>query len=152
MSSGTDPNAIGLQHPAFKTPKADLLGWINDFYELDYKEIADGSDGAVYCQIVDSLFPEDFSREWKKVRWDYVTEVDRYKNWKLLQVFFSKKKITRKFDVAKIVDRKAKANLEMMQWMKYYFDYHYAGQPYDAAARRQKKKEKKKKEKPLGKI
>jgi len=129
-----DPSLIGLQHEAYKTSKGTLLAWINDFYDLDYKKPQDACYGAVYCQVVDSLFPDEFSKSWKKVKWNYRNQ--ETKNWKLLQEFFNKKKVTKPIPINDLIEGKMMANLEFMQWMKYFFDYHYNGQSYDATARR----------------
>lgn len=52
-----DPSKIGLQHPAFAVSKNTLLSWLNDFFELNYTKVEECATGAVYCQILDCIYP-----------------------------------------------------------------------------------------------
>lgn len=58
----------------------------------------------------------------------------------VLQSVFDSQQITKHVDVSRLVKGKFQDNLEMLQWMKHYFDTHYGGQPYDAKARREEAK------------
>ena len=53
-----------------------------------------------------------------------------------MQKAFDKNGITRHIEVTKLVKAKYQDNLEIMQWLKRYFDINYNGEPYDAVGRR----------------
>ena len=37
--------------------RLELLAWVNDLIDTDYPKIETLSDGIAYCQILDSMFP-----------------------------------------------------------------------------------------------
>lgn len=90
--------------------------------------------GAVYCQIIDAIYPGTFP--FSKVKWQAQHEYEFVNNFKLLQKAFDKNGITRHIEVTKLVKAKYQDNLEFMQWLKRYFDLNYNGEPYDAVGRR----------------
>lgn len=90
--------------------------------------------GAVYCQIIDAIYPGTFPIS--KVNWQAKHEYEFVNNFKILQKAFDKNGITRHIEVQKLVKAKYQDNLEFMQWLKRYFDINYNGEPYDAAGRR----------------
>lgn len=55
MSS--EQQAIGMMEGAFFVPKGDLINWVNTLLELEITSIQQLGTGAVYCQIVDAMFP-----------------------------------------------------------------------------------------------
>jgi RP/EB family microtubule-associated protein len=75
-----------------------------------------------------------------KVNFDAKTEYEYVANYKVLQNVFDAQQITKHVDVARLVKGKFQDNLEMLQWMKHFFDTHYGGQAYDARARREEAK------------
>jgi RP/EB family microtubule-associated protein len=98
-------------------------------------QIEQCATGAVYCQILDSIFPGSVSLS--KVKWDAKSNHEFVANFKILQQAFSKHNITRYIDAAKLTKAKYQDNLEMLQWMKAYFDMnHQEGTEYDALSRR----------------
>ena len=90
--------------------------------------------GAVYAQIIDAIYPGTFPMS--KVNWGAKHEYEFVNNYKVLQKAFDKNGITRHIEVTKLVKAKYQDNLEMMQWLKRYFDLNYNGEPYDAIGRR----------------
>ncbi len=55
MSS--EQQAIGMMEGAFFVPKGDLINWVNSLLSLEITAIQQLGTGAVYCQIVDSMYP-----------------------------------------------------------------------------------------------
>lgn len=134
-----DLNSIGINHPGFAVSEKELMNWINGFYCLNLKGKEDLRGGAHYVQVLDSIYPEMNilqSKAYRKVRFDYVTDYDLAKNWKLLQVILNGKGVTRNIPIQDILKKKPGASLQLLQWMKLYFDAHYQGNAYDAEARR----------------
>ena len=61
-------------------------------------------------------------------------------SFQVLQSVFDSQQITKHVDVARLVKGKFQDNLEMLQWMKHYWDTHSGGQPYNAKERREEAK------------
>jgi RP/EB family microtubule-associated protein len=57
-------------------------------------------------------------------------------NYKVLQELFNSEKITRNVDVSTLVKGRYMAALEMLQWIKNYFDQNFSGGDYDGPKRR----------------
>ena len=55
--SNEQQQAIGMMEGAFFVPKGDLMAWVNSMLDLEITKIEQLGTGAVYCQIVDSMFP-----------------------------------------------------------------------------------------------
>ena len=90
--------------------------------------------GAVYCQIIDAIYPGTV--QMSKVNWGAKHDYEYAYNYKILQTAFQKNNIARFVDPTKLMRAKYQDNLEMLQWIKRYFDINYNGAPYDAVARR----------------
>jgi len=89
----------------------------------------------MHCQILDAIYPGKVPLG--KVNFDAKTEYEYVANYKVLQTVFDQQQITKHVDVARLIKGKFQDNLEMLQWIKQFFDSHYGGQPYDARARRE---------------
>lgn len=76
--------------------------------------------GAVYCQIMDSLFPKQVHMS--KVQWKAKNEWEFINNFKILQQSFLKCKLNKYIDVERLSKAKYQDNLEFAQWMKRFFD------------------------------
>jgi RP/EB family microtubule-associated protein len=74
---------------------------INGLLHLDYTRVEQCANGAAYCQIIDSLFTEEFPL--KKVSFTAKSENHSIKNYKVLQQFFMQKGIDKTIDVDKVV-------------------------------------------------
>ena len=131
MSTG---DSIGMMEGAFFVSRSEILEWINDLLELSLTKVEQAATGAVYCQIIDSIYPGSFA--FSKVKWGAKHEYEFVENYKVLQQAFQKNGITKHIEVAKLVKAKYQDNLEFLQWMKRYFDINYNGEPYDAVGRR----------------
>ena len=83
---------------------------------------------------MDALYPNHVPLH--KVNFAAKFDYEYIKNYKILQAVFNKLGIPKVIEVNKLVKGKYQDNLEFLQWMKRYYDLHYQGQDYDAAARR----------------
>lgn len=118
---------------AFFVSRTELLAWANSFFALNLTKVEQCSNGAVYCQIIDACHPGSVAM--KKVNW--AARADQcIPNYKVLQQSFDKCGIQRHIEVDKLVRGKYQDNLEMLQWIKTYFDRTFPGGEYDAMARR----------------
>jgi len=129
-----DPSTIGLQHPAFAVGKVALLQWLNNQFELSYAKVEECASGAVYCQILDAVYPGQVPM--KTVKWNAKSDVDWVANFKIAQKVMTAQNIAKPVPIDKLVKGKYQDNLEFLQWFKHFFECRYGGQPYDAAARR----------------
>ena len=66
----------------------DMLHWVNDCLQVNFKKIEDLCTGAAYCQFMDMLFPG--SVPLKRVKFKTNLEHEYIQNFKLLQASFKK--------------------------------------------------------------
>jgi len=128
---------IGMMEGAYFVGRVELLNWLNDFLQLDYKKVEQVCSGSAYCQLMDALYPGKVPLS--KVNFNAKFEYEYLKNFAVLQQIFDKVGIDKRIDVNTLIKGKFQDNLEFLQWMKKYFDMHYGGDPYDAVGRRQGK-------------
>jgi RP/EB family microtubule-associated protein len=100
-----------------------LLKWLNDFFDAGYSKVEQTCTGAMHCQILDAIYPGKVPLG--KVNFDAKTEYEYVANYKVLQTVFDQQQITKHVDVARLVKGKFQDNLEMLQWIKQFFDSHY---------------------------
>ncbi|ORX58071.1 hypothetical protein DM01DRAFT_1283487 [Hesseltinella vesiculosa] len=114
--------------------RTELLAWVNDLLQLNYTKVEQaGSAGAVYCQVIDSVYA-DVSMH--RVKFDAKSEYEYVSNYKVLQSAFDKHKIDKIIPVDKLVKCRFQDNLEFMQWVKQFWDLNFPGGAYNAVARR----------------
>lgn len=130
----SEADTIGMMEGAFFVGRGELLSWINDFFQLQLTKVEQCATGAVYCQIIDAIYPGTVPMS--KVKWGAKHDYEFVENYKVLQQAFQKNDIKRYIDVDKLVKAKYQDNLEFLQWMKRFFDIKYNGQEYDSVGRR----------------
>lgn len=130
-------DGAGLYSGAFFVGKAELLKWLNDFFQIGYTRVEDCASGAIHCQILDSIFPGKVPLH--KVNFNAKYEHEFIPNYKVLQAVFDAQGLKKYVDVDKLIKAKYQDNLEFLQWMKHLWDSRYNNQEYDAVARRGKK-------------
>lgn len=127
-------STVGRMDGAFFVSRSELLGWANSALRLSLSKIEQCSNGAVYCQVIDACHPGSIAM--KKVNWGARADHESIPNYKALQQAFDRTGITRHIEVDKLIRGKYQDNLEMLQWIKTYFDRTFPGGEYDALARR----------------
>lgn len=110
---------------------------MNVHMQLNLAKIEQCATGAVYCAVLDCLYPGTF--QFSKVKWDAKHEYEFVENYKVLQNAFDKNGIKRHIEVSKLVKAKYQDNLEFCQWLKAYFEKNYNGEEYLAFERRKGK-------------
>lgn len=134
VQTSSDMSTAGRMNASFFVSKSELLQWANGFFQLSLEKIEQCANGAVYCQVIDACHPGSVTM--KKVNWNARADHESIPNYKILQQAFDKSGIERHIEVDKLVRGKYQDNLEMLQWIKLYFDRSYGGNEYDAIARR----------------
>ena len=114
-----------MMEGAYFVSKSVILDWMNTDFQLQLTKIEQCATGAVYCHIIDKLYPGTFL--FKKVNWKAKSDYEYVENYKILQTAFKKNGIKKIIDVEKLTKAKYQDNLEMCQWMKRYYDLHYNG-------------------------
>jgi RP/EB family microtubule-associated protein len=114
--------SIGMMEGAFFVPKSDLLAWVNSTLQLEVKQIEQLGTGAIYCQLIDAMYPGKIAMA--RVNWRARNEWEFISNFKVLQQGFGKCKIQKYIDIEKLSKGKYQDNLEFVQWLKRYFDLH----------------------------
>jgi len=82
------------------------------------------ASGAYYCQLLDAIYPGKVPLH--KVNFSAKFDYEYVKNFKVFQDIFVQQGIQKYVDVSKLVKAKYQDNLEFFQWMKRFFDTHYA--------------------------
>lgn len=127
-------STVGRMDSAFFVSRTELLQWVNATFRLNLSKVEQCANGAVYCQIIDSCHPGAVAM--KKVNWSARADHESIPNFKVLQQAFDRCSIPRHIEVDKLVRGKYQDNLEMLQWIKTYYDRNFPGGEYDPMARR----------------
>lgn len=113
--------------------RTDLLIWLNDLLQLNYKRVEECGTGAAYCQIMDSIYGDV---PMHRVRFESTAEYEYQTNYKILQSCFAKHKIEKTVYVDKLLRCKFQDNLEFLQWIKRFWAQNKDDTPYDPSSRR----------------
>ncbi|KAI9268008.1 calponin homology domain-containing protein [Phascolomyces articulosus] len=113
--------------------RTELVNWVNELLQLNYRKVEQAGTGAAYCQIMDSIYGDVHLT---KVKFDTKHEYEYVANYKVLQHTFDKHKIDKIIPVDRLMKCKFQDNLEFIQWLKRFWDQNYPGGEYDAALRR----------------
>jgi len=119
---------------AFFVSRSELLSWANSTFKLTLGKVEQCSNGAVYCQVIDACHNGTVTM--KKVNWAARVDHEAIPNYKVLQQAFDRCGIQKHVEVDKLVRGKYQDNLEMLQWIKTYFDRTFQGNEYDPVSRR----------------
>eukprot|EP00920_Eleutheroschizon_duboscqi_P044081 GHVT01105025.1.p1 GENE.GHVT01105025.1~~GHVT01105025.1.p1 ORF type:complete len:150 (-),score=12.31 GHVT01105025.1:1090-1539(-) len=116
----TDPSSVGNMEGAFFRGKRELLDWINKTFDMDVSKVELCASGAIFCQIVDALYPNKVPMT--KVKWNAKLEHEMIQNYKVLQKAFADCGVIKHIEVDKLIKAKPLDNLEMLQWMRAYWE------------------------------
>jgi hypothetical protein len=97
---------------------------MNTLFRTDYPSVEETSHEAKFCQIMDALVLG--KAKLHKVNYNAVTEPEMVANYKILQEVLNTEKIARNIAYESLTKRKCMAALEILQWVKKYFDRHFA--------------------------
>ncbi|SBS83118.1 EB1 homolog, putative [Plasmodium ovale] len=120
MSESREVSSVGNMDSAFFVSRKELIEWVNHFLKLNITKIEQCSNGAIYIQLLDILFPNKSVLH--KVKWNAKLEYECIINYKLIQSVFNKLGIKKYMDVDKLIKGKYQDNLEFLQWFKAFFE------------------------------
>jgi len=66
--------------------RKEIIEWVNDTLFTNIVKIGDLGEGSHYCQLLDMIFPDIV--QMRKVKWNCKHEIDKIKNYKVLQEAF----------------------------------------------------------------
>ena len=75
-------DTIGMMEGAFFVSKGVILDWLNELLDLQLTKIEQCATGAVYCQVMDAIFPGSFSIA--KVKFGAKFDYEFVENYKVL--------------------------------------------------------------------
>ena len=107
-------------NPAYFVSKNEILQWINNLLMLKVEKIEHLGSGAVYCQILDAIFPGKVALS--KVTWNAKTPYEKLQNFKILTNALHKLKINKHLEVQRLTQCKYQDNLELCQWFKQFYE------------------------------
>jgi len=113
-------SSVGMMEGAFFVGRHQLLSWVNGLLAVDVKNVEQCANGAIYCQIIDSIHPQHISM--KKVNWMAKCDHEFIPNYKVLQLAFNNLGIDKHIEVDRLIRAKYQDNLEFLQWMKHYWE------------------------------
>lgn len=126
---------FGMMDNAYFTSKSEILKWLNTTLQLNVTKVEQASTGAIYCQLLDTLYPGKVKMS--KVNWKAKNELEFLQNLKILQQSFNDLGINKAIDIAKLAKGRYQDNFEILQWFKGYFDNKNPDMTrYDARKRR----------------
>lgn len=130
---------IGLMEGAFFVGRKEIMDWVNGTLELNLAKVEDTANGAVACQLLDIMHPNQVPMH--KVNWAAKKDFEFVANYKILQTCFTKLGIDRHIDVPRLISGRYMDNLEFMQWFKRFFEMHVSDKgDYDCVGQRAKGK------------
>lgn len=112
----------------------EMLNWVNESLEADYKKVEELCSGAAYCNFIDMLYPG--SIQLKKVKLRTNLEHEYIQNFKILQAAFKKVGCDKEIMINKLVKGRFQDNFEFLQWFKKFFDANYDGRSYNPSEAR----------------
>lgn len=103
--------SIGMMDKAYFVGKVLIIQWYNELldvstikilirFQLRISKIEECATGAVYCAVMDCLYPNTFP--FSKVKWNAKHEYEFVENYKILQAAFDKNGVKRYIDVGKL--------------------------------------------------
>jgi len=113
-------SCVGMMQGAFFKGRAECLRWVNETLDTNLSKVEQCSNGAVYCQLIDSVHYHKVRLQ--RIDWNATQEYAMEKNYKILQEAFNTCGISKHIEVQKLVRSKPQDNLEMLQWIMHYHE------------------------------
>jgi len=109
--------------------RQQALLWVNKTLMASYSKIEQLHTGDAYCLFNNILFPNSIFL--KQVKWNARTENECRDNWRLLQVDWERRGVTKPVSVDRLVMGKFLDNFEFLQWFMRFFKANYDGHSYN---------------------
>ena len=111
---------FGMMDNAYFTGKSEIIRWINETLKMNITRIEQASTGAIYCQLIDCIFPNKVKMN--KINWNAKLETEFLNNLKIMQQSLISCKIQKEIDIQKLAKGRYQDNFEILQWFKGLFD------------------------------
>ena len=113
-------DVFGMMDNAYFIGKSEIIRWINEILKMNITRIEQACTGAIYCQIIDCIFPNKVKMN--KVNWKAKLETEFLNNLKIMQQALISCKIQKEIDIQKLAKGRYQDNFEILQWFKGLFD------------------------------
>lgn len=113
--------------------RGELVQWINETLDLNISKIEECGTGAIYCQLLDSIY---LDVPMKRVKFNVHNEYEYISNLKIFQTSLSQHKIDRPLSIEKLAKCRLQDNLEIVQWFRRFWNDNFPNHEYDPVARR----------------
>jgi len=121
---------IGINHPAYKVSKRELLEWMNSVLNSSVANCdKDVGDGSAYAQIFHSI--NKGCVPIRQIRWEAKSEYDYTINFNLVQKALKKLKVDKVIPAEALMKGKPLDNIEFCQWLKHYHQHVATVEDYD---------------------
>ncbi|SOV73879.1 EB1 homolog, putative [Plasmodium sp. gorilla clade G3] len=120
MTEYKDLQTAGKMDSSYFVSRKELIEWVNRYLKLNITKVEQCSNGAIYIQLLDILFPNKSVLH--KAKWNAKMEYECIVNYKLIQSVFNKLGIKKYMDVDKLIKGKYQDNFEFLQWFKSFFE------------------------------
>ena len=111
---------FGMMDNAYFIGKSEIIRWINEILKMNITRIEQACTGAIYCQLIDCIFPNKVKMN--KVNWKAKLETEFLNNLKIMQQALISCKIQKEIDIQKLAKGRYQDNFEILQWFKGLFD------------------------------
>lgn len=101
MEASNKNESYGITSGVYSVSRTVLLDWLNDILQLNITKIEQCATGAVYCQIIDCLYPGTFKMS--GINWKAKQDFEYMDNYKILQNAFRKNGITKVLNVDMLI-------------------------------------------------
>merc|ERR1712166_189313 len=128
---------IGINHPAYKVGKREILAWASDAIDANLSDVAGNvGDGAAYCQLLHAVNRKCVNM--KNVKFDARDDYGYNANYNILTNALKKLGIDKVIRPDALMRGKPLDNLEFIQWLKHYCTNVSSGEGYCGQAEREK--------------
>ena len=113
-------DVFGMMDNAYFIGKSEIIRWINEILKMNITRIEQACTGAIYCQLIDCIFPNKVKMN--KVNWKAKLETEFLNNLKIMQQALISCKIQKEIDIQKLAKGRYQDNFEILQWFKGLYD------------------------------
>lgn len=126
MTKKTAKNVI-TTNSSKKWSRIQILNWVNNTLNCNVKKIEELRTGAVYCQLMDILFPG--SIRMRKVKFLCNQHFEYIDNFRLLQTSFHELNVNTPVNVVQLIKGTFQDNYEFAQWFRLFYDVNFVKIP-----------------------
>lgn len=113
LQSGTGKNACAVS-------RREILEWVNDWFDKDYRRLEELKTGVEYCCLLNELIPQ--SVPIGKIRMDTLSDYDCTENWNLIYTCLNTHGVAKELAIDRLASGGSRESLDFAQWFKTFFD------------------------------